>query len=106
MAKIIALYNNKGGVSKTTTTFNLAVYLSDIGKRVLVVDCDPQCNMTEMFFAFGGDIDDPDRELPGTSIYEAMLPRFRGQQASIDQSAVDLSQHMRYKNYLTHHLNQ
>ena len=45
--KIIALYNHKGGVSKTTTTFNLARYMQDQGKKVLVVDADPQCNMTE-----------------------------------------------------------
>lgn len=97
MSKIVALYNNKGGVSKTTTTFNLAVYLSQQGKRILLVDCDPQCNMTEMFFAISEDINDPDKELPGTSIYEAMLPRFKGQQAEIEQADVQISEHERYK---------
>ena len=97
MSKIVALYNNKGGVSKTTTTFNLAVLLSEQGKRVLLADCDPQCNMTEMFLAISEDIDDPDKELPGTSIYAAMLPRFRGQQAEIDQASVELTEHERYK---------
>lgn len=97
MGKIVALYNNKGGVSKTTTTFNLAVHLTQSGKHVLLADCDPQCNMTELFFAANTSVDDPDTELPGTSIYEAMLPRFRGQLAEIDQSTVSLPEHVRYK---------
>lgn len=44
--KVIALFNNKGGVSKTTTTFNLGWMLSLLGKKVLIVDSDPQCNLT------------------------------------------------------------
>jgi cellulose biosynthesis protein BcsQ len=45
----IALYNHKGGVGKTTLTANIAVSLADLGKRVLVVDSDPQCNITSYF---------------------------------------------------------
>lgn len=44
--KVIALFNNKGGVSKTTTTFNLGWMLSLLGKKELIVDSDPQCNLT------------------------------------------------------------
>ncbi|MCU6724224.1 Sporulation initiation inhibitor protein soj [uncultured Clostridium sp.] len=44
--KIIALFNNKGGVSKTTTTYNLGWMLSLMGKKTLIVDSDPQCNLT------------------------------------------------------------
>lgn len=46
MSKIIALFNNKGGVSKTTTTFHLGWKLAEKGYRTLIVDTDPQCNLT------------------------------------------------------------
>ena len=46
MAKVIAFANQKGGVAKTTTTLNLGVALKELGHRVLVVDLDPQGNLT------------------------------------------------------------
>ena len=41
MAKQIALFNHKGGVGKTTTTFNLGWMLANKGKKVIIADCDP-----------------------------------------------------------------
>jgi chromosome partitioning protein len=46
MAKVIALFNNKGGVGKTTTIWNLATSLAEKDKRVLAIDFDPQCNLS------------------------------------------------------------
>lgn len=44
--KIISIFNNKGGVGKTTLTYHLSHILAEMGKRVLMIDFDPQCNLT------------------------------------------------------------
>ena len=44
--KILSVFNNKGGVGKTTLTYHLSHALSELGHRVLMIDADPQCNLT------------------------------------------------------------
>ena len=95
--KIITLYNHKGGVSKTTTTFNLAHLLAERGSRVLVIDADPQCNLTELLISLV--IQEADTKevetgipqlLPGSTILEALKPRIDGDAPEVDVDTVEL----------------
>ena len=56
MTHIISLFNNKGGVSKTTTTFHLGWILAELGKKVLIVDADPQCNLSGVCLSTSRDV--------------------------------------------------
>jgi chromosome partitioning protein len=93
---IATLYNHKGGVSKTTTTFNLAHFLVSNGSRVLLVDADSQCNMTEL--CLSKMIEDLDvesqktgiiQELPGTSLLDVLKTRIDGDVPFIEVEKID-----------------
>lgn len=58
MTKSICFFNHKGGVSKTTTSFNLGWSLADLGYKVLLVDLDSQCNLTGLILGYQAVNDD------------------------------------------------
>ncbi len=90
MVTKIALFNHKGGVSKTTTTFNLGWILADKGKKVILVDADPQCNLTGM--ALGEGTEDNEARIEKifnthSNIKIGLAPAFESQPKAIE--AVD-----------------
>jgi cellulose biosynthesis protein BcsQ len=79
-AKRIAVFNHKGGVGKTTLTVNLAAALAEDGKRVVLLDSDPQCNLTS--YLLQDDVvdellDNSDNE-NGETIWSAVKPVVEG----------------------------
>lgn len=72
----ITLFNHKGGVGKTTLTANIAFALAEMGKSVLLVDSDPQCNLTS--YLLTDDIVDnlltESSESDGQTIWSAVYP--------------------------------
>lgn len=76
----IALYNHKGGVGKTTLTANIAAALGELGKRVLLVDADPQANLTSYFIesnVVDALLDDSDSPT-GATIWTVVSPLVSG----------------------------
>jgi len=65
MGKTIAITNQKGGVGKTTTAINLSAAMAELGKKILVIDTDPQGNMTSGFGVNKNEVEN--------TVYELML---------------------------------
>lgn len=76
--KKIVIFNHKGGVSKTTSVFHIGWALANAGKKVLLVDADPQCNLTAMFL--GADFENYyiEEATGNQNIKDGVAPAFAG----------------------------
>lgn len=87
MGQVITFSNHKGGVGKTTSTVNVGVALSQLGQKVLLIDLDPQANLTQSFGITKAD----------SNIYEALIGRYELRWTSVNEnldvvpSTLDLS---------------
>ncbi len=72
MSKVVSVINQKGGVAKTTTSINVAASWSKMGKKVLLVDLDPQSSATHSIFG--------EREFEST-VYDVLVNRVEAKQA-------------------------
>jgi len=84
--KRIALFNHKGGVSKTTTTFNLGWMLATKGHRVVLVDSDPQCSLSGLVLGYKGqdEFESFYKKEPGRNIRAGLAPAFESRPKEIE----------------------
>jgi chromosome partitioning protein len=83
MTRIYAIANQKGGVGKTTTAVNLSAYLALSGKRVLLLDLDPQCNASSSLGIDKGKV--------ASSSYEVLLGSVTPAKATLKNAKLNLS---------------
>ena len=84
--KRIALFNHKGGVSKTTTTFNLGWMLASQGHRVVLVDADPQCSLSGLVLGYTGqdEFEKFYKDHPERNIRAGLAPAFESRPKEIE----------------------
>ena len=83
MAKRLVLFNHKGGVSKTTTVYNVGWMLAEQGHRVLLVDADPQCNLSSLILGDDFDAYYLDEATRLQNIKDGVAPAFGGKPTPI-----------------------
>jgi cellulose biosynthesis protein BcsQ len=75
--KQIAFFNHKGGVSKTTSVFHIGWMLASKGKKVMLVDCDPQCNLTGLILNYTQSEEYPfEKKGEALNIRDGLMPAF------------------------------
>nr|WP_294553014.1 AAA family ATPase [uncultured Rhodopila sp.] len=73
----VAFFNHKGGVSKTTSVFHIGWKLASLGKTVLLVDCDPQCNLTGLILNYTHSDEYPfEKKGEALNIRDGLAPAF------------------------------
>ena len=92
MAKIISLFNNKGGVGKTTYLYHLAHCLAARQKKVLMVDCDSQCNLTA--YALSDQAIEKAWKQDGNSIYRLIEPVARAIGDIYNRAPTQMREHL------------
>src|SRR5437764_14597985 len=89
MARVIAFANQKGGVAKTTSTLNLGVALAELGRRGLLVDLDPQGNLT---MSQGWNPDEIDRSMFDVLCHRLPITEIvRTNELDVAVSSIDLA---------------
>lgn len=82
--KKIVLFNHKGGVSKTTSTFHIGWMIAEKGHKVLLVDADPQCNLTALFLGERFDSYYEEDDTKNQNIMDGVGVAFSGQPKPIE----------------------
>jgi chromosome partitioning protein len=101
MCKIISVLNHKGGTSKTTTSLNLGAALAKLGRKILLIDLDPQANLSQSLGIEEGDnsisevFSQKIQDLPVIFIGE----RFHLVPASLDLSAIEPGMYSNINSY-------
>ena len=86
--RIISMSNNKGGVGKTTSTVNIAACLQILGKKVMVIDLDPQAQSTYHFGISQNRFDQPIKM--DKTIYDVMKGEVSYRDTIIDRNGIDI----------------
>ena len=103
--KKIVLFNHKGGVSKTTSTFHIGWMIAEMGHKVLLVDADPQCNLTSFFLGDNFDSYYDAEDTKHENIMDGVKPVFEGSPTAIKAVRCTTSQRNNNLYLLAGHMN-